>query len=137
MKDLVHYTREPARQLLDVAGEDVVLTNQVVDYWDDYNDPVYEEHTLETNAEIVVRGTPGFERRIAQTDVDVTAVAWVMDDVASNYGDSYGDDYGGFKIYTGEEEEANGPTLLEGETHEFQVYEIFDEQNGKLRLHLE
>jgi hypothetical protein len=138
MKDIAQYTREPARMLLDMAGEDVTLVTQVVDYYDDYNDPVYERTELETKAEIVVRGTPTFERRIDGVDSNVTAVAWIMDDIAPGYGETYGEDYGGsFQLSTGNESESQGATTVETDTHEFELYEWFDENNGKHRLHLE
>lgn len=139
MKDIAQITREPARKLLGMAGEDVTLVTQIVDHYDDYNDPVYERTELETKAEVVVRGTPTFERRIDGVDSNVTAVAWIMDDIESGYGASYGGGYGSssFQLSTGDESESRGATNVETDTHEFELYEWFDENNGKYRLHLE
>lgn len=123
MKSIDEYTREPAEMLLDMAGEDVTLVTQVVDYYDDYNDPVYTENRISTKAEIVVRGTPQFERRLDGVDSDVTAVAFVMDEHRD-------------VIHTGDESDTDGPTTLETETHQYTIHNWFDENNGKLRLHL-
>lgn len=116
------FTREPATWLLDFAGDPVTLTTVTVDGYDDYGDPITSEVTAETNAEIVIRGTPAFERRIDGVDSSVTAVAWIRDS---------------FDVYTGDESDVQAPTTVESPTHEFELYEWFDENNGKLRLHLE
>lgn len=134
--DLESLVAGPAQDLLDMAGEDVVLTTQDVVGYDDYGDPEYEEATLNTVAEIVTRGSSTFERRVDGIDGDVRAVAWIKASEVSGYGEDYGDGYGGFPLSTGGESEHVGPTELESETHSFTVYELFDEHNGKYRLHL-
>lgn len=134
--DLESHIAGPAQDLLDMAGEDVVLTTQDVVGHDDYGDPVYEETTLETVAEIVTRGSSTFERRVDGIDGDVQAVAWVKANEVSGYGEDYGDGYGGFPLSTGAEAEDLGPTQVESATHSWTVYDWFDEHNGKYRLHL-
>lgn len=112
-----------SRRLLDFVGEDVTLTTQTVSGYDDYGDPQYTTEQIETTAQVVVRGTPAFDRRIEGIDTDVTAVAWINDE----HRDS---------ISTGADSDATGPMTLETDTHEFGVNNWFDEGNGKLRLHL-
>lgn len=134
--DLESLVAGPAQDLLDMSGENVVLTTQDVVGYDDYGDPEYEETTLDTVAEIVTRGSTTFERRVDGIDGDVQAVAWIKANEVSGYGEAYGDAYGSFPLSTGVESEDLGPTHLESETHSFTVYELFDEHNGKYRLHL-
>lgn len=124
MPSIDDYTRGPAHELLEFAGDDVTLVTQmVVDHDPDHGTPIYDDVEVETKAEVVVRGTPQFDRRIDGIDSSVVAVAWVADTID--------------EIYTGSESDVDGPTLVETETHSYVVHNWFDEGNGKLRLHLD
>ncbi|ELY91472.1 hypothetical protein [Natrialba taiwanensis] len=114
--DLEQYTRGPAKWLLDASGESVTIVTRTQTGQDEYGDPEYSTTETEATAEIVLRGTPAFERRIDGVDSDVRAVAWVMD--------------------THTVESDDGLTTIKSSTHEFELHNWFDEHNGKLRLHL-
>ena len=66
--DIADYTRGPAEKLLEFAGENVTLVNYEQTGQDQYGDPEYDEVETTARAEIVVRGTPNFERRIEGVD---------------------------------------------------------------------
>ncbi len=122
MDSIDEYTRDAAAWLLEFAGQSVTLTTQTVAGYDDYGDPEYETTSIETTAEIVIEGTPQFERRLDGIDSSVAAIMWITDD---------------HDVYTGTESDTYGPTTVDTETDQFDVYEWFDEGNGKLRVHLE
>lgn len=129
MRDLKDLVSGPAKDLLEASGESVTLVNRTIAtdsngdrIYDEYGDPEYDETTTSVTAEIVLRGTPQFDRRVDGISSDVAAVAWVADDHVND-------------VHKGNEED-RAPTRLESDTHEFVVYDWFDEQNGKLRLHL-
>lgn len=133
MIDPEEYVAGPAKDLLESAGREIELVNQTVAtdangdvIRDEYGDPDIEETVMTTQAEVVVRGTPEFNQRAGEADVDVQAYVWIADD--------YADDIS-------EGSESDSPTRVRFnqdvtglDSDVLEVFRVHDELNGKLRL---
>lgn len=117
----------PARRLLDFGGRDVTLVNRTAEtdadgnvIRDEYRDVNWVEDRTTVRAEKEVRGDPEFQVRAGGDDIEADALFWIDSTLS---------------VYTGDEGETQGPTLVEDDGDEYRVREHFDENNGKRRLH--
>lgn len=121
--------RETAHDFLETTGKPVRLSTRVEIGTDpDYGDPIVETHHTDTVAEVIYRGTPQFSRRYEGVSQEITAVAWIKDDVEIDIGTvaepNPTREASRLRVLT----EKDGGQLLT-------VYRRVDERNGKIRLH--
>lgn len=112
----------------DRIGQNVRLETHVeTGTQDDHGHPIYDTYDVETRGEIVYRGTPVFERDFAGLDSDISAIVYIRDDVEIPINDTSADG-----------SEATRVHILDGTagtTDQLKVFNAFDEQNAKIRLH--
>jgi hypothetical protein len=123
----------PARELLALTGVKVT-----VKYWEREKDALtrdsqgdYEWGAADTEtttpAEIVVRGTPSFDRRADGVSDDIQAFVWLSSDVPVSDGEHTTDD-------SGTEILIRASQIIDPRTDDrYRVDELFDERNGKYR----
>lgn len=97
---------------------------------DEHGHPITNVHDVETQGEVIYRGTPVFDRNFSGLDSDVQAIVYVRDDVEIPIGttDSAGSAEA-TRVYVLDE--------TPGTPEKLSVFTSKAEQNGKIRLHCE